>query len=423
MPRKLALICWLPVLGVAPALGGGDFIDSAALNAAGLVKYWQLPLPLQPGQELGYAYLVDDQVYAATRDGYVYAIDAQTGTIRWVKQVTTAGYPIRLPCHAGSQVVFVTPPAFYQYDRYSGRPIRAVETQFPTGSAAVSDGLRIYVGGIDQRLYAFFLNQDFEDWKARANGQIVSRPALLDKYLYFASDDGTVYACVAADKRFYWRAQRVGSITADLATSDTGVYVASRDHSLYALSPQDGGLLWRTRFSGPLEESPVLTPDAVFQYCPDDGLAALNTGTVGVEKRVRWTLRQGRKLLSTDQKWAYVLSRDESILIADLNDGEILHTIPAAGFTMPMPSPGVAALYLASKDGRIFCARKRGVPIVLAEDVRRALQRPESTGNVAQTAPKEEATEAPVEEDALKSKRPGPPIGGKSKVSKEYTGD
>ena len=222
----------------------------------------------------------------------------------------TAGYPIRTPCHAGSRVVFVTLPAFIQYDRYSGRPLLSTETRFPTGSAAVSDGLLIYIGGIDQRLYAFLPDQDFEHWKARATGPIASRPALLDRYLYFAGDDGVVYACVAVNKEFYWRARRVGSITADLAVADTGVYVASRDHSLYALSPQDGGVQWRTRFSGPLYEPPVLTPEVVYQYCPDDGLAAVNSATVGVEQRVRWTLPRGRKLLTADGKWAYVLGSD-----------------------------------------------------------------------------------------------------------------
>jgi outer membrane protein assembly factor BamB len=422
MPHRLALICSLLALSVSPAPGGGDFIDSAGLHAAGLVKHWQLPLPLRPGQELAASYLVDDQVYAATRDGYVYAIDARTGAIRWVRQVTTAGYPIRTPCHAGNRTVFVMPPAFVQYDRYSGYPIRGTETRFPTGSAAASDGLRIFIGGIDQRIYAFFPDQGFEEWKARARGPIVARPVLLGKYLYFAGDDGTVYAAVAANKEFYWRARRVGSITADLVAAETGLYVASRDHSLYALSPQDGGVLWRTRFSGPLYEPPVLTPEIVYQYCPDDGLAAVNAGTVGVEQRVRWTLPLGRALLTADEQQAYVLARDENILVADLNDGAILHTIPAPGFTIAMPAPDVAALYLASPDGRIFCGRKQGVPIVLAEEVRRASLGPAGPAEEAEQAA-EAADAAAAEEDPLKSKRPGPPIGGKSKVSKEYTGD
>jgi len=212
MLQKLALVWPLLALSVPAASGEGDFVDSAGLHEAGLVTYWQLRLPLQPGQEIAASYLVDDHVYAATQDGYVYAIDAQTGAIRWVKQVTTAGYVIRRPCHADNRTVFVTPPTVAQYDRYTGRPIQILETHFPTGSAAVSEGLRFYLGGIDQRIYAFRLDQDFEDWKARADGAVVSRPALLGKHLYFAGDEGTVYACVAENKQFYWRARRVGPV-------------------------------------------------------------------------------------------------------------------------------------------------------------------------------------------------------------------
>ena len=41
-----------------------------------------------------------------------------------------------------------------------------------------------------------------------------------------------------------------------------------------------------------------------------------------------------------------------------------------------------------------------------------------------ETEPAAESAQKPAEEeDHLKSKRPGPPIGGKSKVSKEYVGD
>jgi outer membrane protein assembly factor BamB len=422
MRPKLALICALLALSVPAVLGEGDFVDSAALYEAGLVKYWQLHLPLQPGQQIATSYLVDDQVYAATLDGYVYALDARTGAIRWLKQITSAGYEIRCPCHAGNRTLFVTPPAVAQYDRYSGDPIRVLETRFPTGSAAVSDGLAFYVGGIDQKIYAFELDQDFETWKASADGQVVSRPALLGKYLYFAGDDGTVYACVAADKQFYWRARRVGPITADLALDENGVYAASHDYSLYLLDPAFGGLRWRARFSGPLYEPPVITPDVAFQYSRTDGLTAVNTGTVGVEKRVRWTLPRGRQLLTLDETNAYVLSRDESILVVRLDDGELLHMVPASGFTMAMPAPGAGGLYIVAKDGRIFCAQKRGVPVVLAEEVRRAALGPKSDEEQAATVTEAGGPET-QEEDYLKSKRPGPPIGGKSKVSKDYIGD
>lgn len=423
MPPKLASLCTLVALGVPAALGAEDYVDSSALHQAGLVKFWQLRLPLQEGQEIADGYLVDDQLYLATQDGYVYAVDARTGANRWQKQVTTGGYRVRRPCHARDLTIFVTPPAIMLYDRYSGEAIRKVDLRFPSGSAAISDGIRFYVGGIDQKIYAFYVDQDFENWKARGGGQILSRPALLGEHLYFASDDGRVFACVARNKRFYWQTRVHGSITADLAVDPNNVYVATRQHSLYSLSPGTGGLRWRTRFSGPLYEPPVIAKELAFQYCPDDGVAAINTGTVGVEKRVRWILPRARKLLTADQRLAYLLSRDESILVAGLDDGAILHTVPAPGFSMPMASPSDPALYIASKDGRIFCARKRGAPLVRAADVRAAMEQPKGPEDQAAEAAEEEAEGPKPPEDLLKSKQPGPPIGGKSKVSKEYSGD
>lgn len=423
MPHRHAFICTLLALTVPAALAKADYIDSAALREAGLVKFWQLHLPLQAGQEVADCYLVDDQLYLATQDGYVHALHAHTGAIRWIKQVTTAGYRIRRPCHAGDRAVFVTPSAMMQYDRYTGDPIRRVELRFPAGSAAISDGTRIYVGGIDQRIYAFLLDRDFESWKTHAGGQIVSQPVLRNEHLYFASENGTVWACVARNKAFYWRTRTVGSITADLTLDNENLYVACLDNSLFSFSPDDGSRRWRARFPGPLSEPPALAGDVAVQYCAGDGLTAVNTGTVDVEERVRWILPRGRGLLAAEERLAYVFSRDEEILVARLDDGEILHTIPAPGFTVFVHSPGDLALYVASKDGRVFCARKQGVPPVQAAEVRRALQQP--TGPEDQTV---EGAGTPTagqttEGDQRQSKRPGPPIGGKSKVSKQYTGD
>ena len=228
---------------------------------------------------------------------------------------------------------------------------------------------------------------------------------------------------MAANKRAYWKARVLGSVTANLVVDDNGVYVATRDNALYLLDPSLGGRRWRLLFSGPLYEPPVITPEAVFQYCPDDGVVAINPGTVGVEQRVRWILPRGRQLLTVDERAAYLLSRDESIVVAKLVDGTILHEIPTPGFTMPMSSPDDLALYVASRDGRVFCARKRGVPPVRAAEVQAALRGPGEPADQEAQAAEEGGVRPVAQEDQRKSQRPGPPIGGKSKVSKEYSGD
>ena len=201
-----------------------------------------------------------------------------------------------------------------------------------------------------------------------------------------------------------------------------GVYVPARDNLLYLLDPAEGGRRWRARFSGPLREPPVVTEEVVFQYCAQDGVAAINTGTVGVDERIRWTIPHARKALTVVETSAFLLSNAQSILVANLEDGQITRTIEAPGFTLPLSSPNMPAVFVASADGRIFCAKQEGSPPLLASDVVKAMTRPEP---VAETDAGEDAaaTDAEDEDDALASKRAGSALGGKSKVSKEYDGE
>jgi outer membrane protein assembly factor BamB len=420
MILQRACLWGLVVLMVSPAVGQGDLIPAEVLHEAGLVKFWQLRLPLERGERLRDAYLVDDQIYLATQDGYVFAVHADTGAIRWLRPVTRSGYRVKRPCHAGQRVIFVTPTTVLQVDRVLGKGIAQHELRFAAGSSAVSDGLNLYLGGINGRLYALDVWEHMEQWKAGMRGAITSAPTLYGEVLFVGSDGGDISACVAANKRYRWKTAVSGPIAADLAADANGLYVASQDQSLYLFDFRYGRTRWRARFSGPLYEPPVLTPELAFQFCADDGLAAVNTAWVGVEKRVRWMLPRGRQLLTVDKHLAYVLSRDESILVVRLDDGQVVHEIPAAGFTMAMPAPAGATLWMAGVDGRVFCARPRGVPFARQEDLRRALMPPGT-----QTGAMEAAAEAgkPAEEQAvdyLRGRQAGRPVGGKSKVSKRF---
>ncbi len=409
---------WKPPMSTASA---GDYLDSRALFEAGMIKHWQLALPLAPGQRVTDTFLVDDQIYAGTNDGHVYAIHAPTGALRWVRQFTRGGYLLRRPTHIGERTVIGTPPSVMHYDRLYGKPIRKQNLRFPLGNAPVSDGVSLLLGGLDRRMYSFGVNDDFEQWKIGADSQLVSGPALYGESLFFASDRGTIYACAAANKAFQWINRSIGPVTADLVADENGVYVASRDRSLYLLDPAFGKTRWRVRFSGALHEAPVPTPKIAFQFSPSDGLVAVDADDVNLPDRELWRLENGRKLLTIDEESAYVLSRDGKLLVCDLDSGTVRHEVATGELTMPMPFTKLPVVYLASPDGRIFAARKRGVRVVTADSVLAAMDVPKDT----QTEPAAEdrpdaARETLTREDVLGTRQGGPPIGGKSKVSREF---
>jgi len=422
--RHLLCIPMLFLLANPVALAESDFIPDQPLRDAGLAKFWQLQLPLDPGQELRDAHLVDDQLYLGTQDGFVFALHASTGVLRWLRPVTRPAYHIRRPCHAGENTYFVTPTDIVVYDRRSGKPLDRRALRFPSGSSPLCDGERLFIGGLDRRLYAFDIDTLYVAWKVVTNGPIASRPALRGDHVFAANNGGSIYACTRDKKVLHWKGQTFDSVTADLVVHEKhGVYVASRDLSLYLLDFDFGRIRWRARFSGPLYEAPIVTDELAYQYCPDDGLVAVETAVIGAEERLRWKLPRGRTALTVHDGLAYILTKDATIVAVDTKTGEVMSTLSAPGFTIAIPAPMSSTILVAAEDGRVFCARPVGAPPLLETDVLAALRPPAETPAETPVVEAETEKAASGPEDILSTKRRGIPIGGKSKVTRSFKGE
>lgn len=434
----------LPLVGAAlglllpAALAQSDFLSSDALHAAGLVKYWQLQLPLAAGEVVQDAYKVDDHCYFATNTGYVFAVHAPTGAIRWLQLVTDGGYRVPRPAHttmrsrdpdfrndpahARHMTIFATPAEMLEVDRYTGTPLRSFDLPFPAGSGPAARGSIVVIGGINNRVYALPADVNFAYWKFGTRGQVVSQPLIHGRYVYVASDAGEVYCCKAVDKTRVWAKRIRGSVKADLVLDENGLYVPSLDHSLYLLDAQSGGLRWRARMNGALYDAPTTTADTAYQYNPVDGLVAIRVAGAADAGRIRWNVPTGRRMLAADERYAFLLGTSGALLAARLDTGVVEHTIPAPGMSFGLPDPPSQLLLMAATDGRVFCARPRGARPLTAQDVSAAL----FVATQAATQPTEIFERSPEEpvasRDLQTSLRPGPPVGGKSRVSREFGG-
>lgn len=400
-------------------LGEPDYLAPESLEAAGLTKFWQFRLPLDPNQRVLSGFLVDDALYMSTDDGYVYALDARTGTPRWIQPVTRSGYRVMRPAHAGDNVIFITAVDLQVYDRHSGdgrarRPLR-----FPSGSGAVSDGARVFVGGLDAKLHSYETDSLLRDWRIATDAPIESTPALFGNAIFCATTGHTVFAATRSSKAFRWDTIVGGAVTADLVADESGVYVACEDHSLYLFDVDFGYLRWRAIFGAALHDPPLISKTLVYQFVPGEGLAAVETGLPHeISERVRWKLPQGRVALTTHEDTVYVLSDREQLLAVRAKDGQVMNEIPAAGLTITFPVAAEPTIYLASADGRIFCARPKGVPLLRAADLRVAagLAAPAASKEASATPPT--ATQPSAEPQ--KGAAGGAPVGGKSDVSKGF---
>ena len=248
-------------------------------NDAGDEMLVRFEAPLACGQGL---------VFAGTRRGILYALDAKTGATRW--KYDTGGIVMGSPNFLDAQTVVVVDQsdgalhcvelkngtlvwkteglercdgspgigkagivfgscaaALHVYDT-NGEHLRDIElggdAQVAGGVAVAGD--RVFAGARDGRLVC----ADAEGivWCSdEAGDQTFSTPAVTQDKVIYCSDDGFVYAVDRAEGTLVWKFDTGGSPTSPVVAKDK--VVVSADGVLYLLMLEDGRKLWAMEVS------------------------------------------------------------------------------------------------------------------------------------------------------------------------------
>ncbi len=151
--------------------------------------------------------VADGVVYFGSGDGYVYAVDATTGTLRW--KFPTGNVVHASPAVADGMVyVGSFDTYFYALEATTGRLVWKFKTGDDAaahlmtgipGSAAVANGI-VYFGCRDAHLYALEAKTGNLLWQYSAGGSwVVASPAIFDGRIYFITSDSLKF--VALDAR------------------------------------------------------------------------------------------------------------------------------------------------------------------------------------------------------------------------------
>ncbi len=400
----------------APALPAQTpLVEKLPLQAAGFELFWEAKLPLESGDIVENAYLVDEALYVTTDLGDVFALKADVGLLRWGFNLTEPDYRIFKPTHVVVQgntgpVIFPTVTDVAVFDRFSGEQIQRFRPEFPSGSAAVAYNNTLLIGSSNGRVYSMVFNhptvaQPFKRWDVMAGGPVTAAPLLYDRgWLLFASQSGRVFSCVAANKKLNWSYKTGGPVLADPAVDPTGIYVASTDRSLYKLNRNTGTPIWRSCFPDALRESPVVLGDTVYQYCDDNGLTAVNAAD-GTE---RWRSEKAVTIAAHTAGGDVLFTRDHRLEIVDPTTGEVGASISAPQVKMAIPNLTGDAVYLFGADGRVLCLRLDDVPYLRRQQVSAAcdqLNRPPTTKKPRRIKLQKPNDYDPIGDDPLRSKR------------------
>jgi len=149
-------------------------------------------------------------IYQGVMNGEMHAIDANTGTTRWI---ATPGGPI------------------------------------PHTAAVYGD--RVYFGSLDGNVYALSAADGSTDWQFSTGGPVMSAPAIVDGQLYIGSNDGNLYALDAATGTELWHVATSGPVVSSPAVVGGRVYFGSEDMIARCVDiDEDGRLVWSTPLHG-----------------------------------------------------------------------------------------------------------------------------------------------------------------------------
>lgn len=263
-----------------------------AVNAETGVQRWEVTLsgPAQSGgfgcssgtvpvAIYGSPTVYEDLVYVAGYNGKVYAINAESGALRWV-------YPREgnLDAIVGAVVVGMDNLYFacsdgkvYALDAATGDMLWEFATEDKIWSTPAYDAGTLYVGSFDKNLYALSAADGSEKWRFEAEGAFAATPLVDNGTVYIGTLGRYFYAVDAADGTVKWQFQAEKWFwTRALVVNDT-VYVGCFDNRLYILDAQSGSKINEFDLKSPVRSWPVLAGERVLVATEDGEIYAVDT--------------------------------------------------------------------------------------------------------------------------------------------------
>ena len=248
--------------------------------------------------------VVDGSVYFMRNNGGTYRLDADTGKVKWKKQIGELS---------------ATSPAYWRNRLFvsslsgkitalrarDGKVLWQKELGARTESSPIVRRGIVYFGTEGGALYAVFAKTGRVKWKFSASGAIKASPALSGSTLYVGDYSGRMYAVWARTGRERWSTGTSGSkfgfaagnFYSTPAVAFGRVYAGNTDGKVYSFGARTGTLAWSKSTGGYVYSSPAVanvpgSRPTVYIGSYDGNLYALDARTGSS----RWTARGGGRI-------------------------------------------------------------------------------------------------------------------------------
>ncbi len=279
-------------------------------------------------------------VYGGGYNGKIYALNADTGALRWV-------YPregnilsiVGGPAVSQGKVYFAsTDGKVYALDAATGDFAWEFETGDKIWSTPAIDGNTLFIGSFDKKLYALNADEGGKKWEFSTGRAIVAQPVIHQGTVYAASFDRHIYALDAASGQLLWQFPANGGAETDpqkwfwtsLVVYDDTIYAPSMDGRVYVLNAQSGAMIATIDLGSPISSSPVAAEGKVIVATEEGKLYSIDT-TSNQSTELRTLAGKVSAPITISNGVVYVhVQEDEAIYAINSETGAVLWNTPVS---------------------------------------------------------------------------------------------
>ncbi len=228
------------------------------------------------------------------------------------------------------------------------------------GTAAIVGGV-VYLGCLDDHLYAIDLKTGQEKWKLKV-GPIKAPVSVTDGFIYVGDLDGGFHCIEAATMKERWQFKTEGEVSSGANFAGDTVLFGSGDENLYCLTQKDGKERWKFKVpGGPVMGTPAVVADRTFAAGCDSTLHVIDVAKGTELAAVDLGGQVGASAAAVGER-LYVGTMSNQLLAIDWKKAEIAWKFEAEKRPQPFFASAAvtdALVITGSRDKRVHAVNRK----------------------------------------------------------------
>ncbi len=339
-----------------------ELVSPELLKAGDLEVLWQNKLPIKKTENLEQLFLpvdyldgeTDNRIYALSNYNYLACLDKNTGKMMFSSSVAPVGFPvIGLDIYNG-EIFSLAGNMLIQMDREFGTQRSSTHLDFGETCPVVRNSSYFYLGGVDKRVHVLRADDKVHIFAVAADIDSTITSVIADeKSVIFATKAGNVISFEADKPKRLWQFDAGDAVAGPIIKNADSLFFASSDAYVYKIDASRGKLDWKCASGAILKNAPRVTASMVYQNIGEKGLIAIDKNS----GKILWQLTDGLDLLAESGQNAYVITKQNSIVVMDNKKAKQLCSVDVANVSRYISNTADSKIYIADEYGRIACLK------------------------------------------------------------------